>query len=289
MKKINLKGVVISKHSDNKTNYTDEKNYNIYLPKKDLDILLFSLNTLIIDIQNNQDKSYLVSQIEKMIFILKNFDIPPEIQLNNIPTFETVHLDEPDSNRTENNINNNKVENKFINNLLELNLKDLGIDTNTYCSYIQNAEKDKYEGELINGKKEGKGKFTYKNGCIYEGFFKNNKKEGSGIFYYTNGDRYKGQFKQGFYQGKGVFYFHNGDRYEGGFDKNKYSGIGKYFYHNGDSFEGSWQNDKKNGKGTYIYLNGDKVTGNYKNGKPVGNHIKLSTEGKTIQIKYSDD
>ena len=39
-------------------------------------------------------------------------------------------------------------------NLLELNLKDLGIDTNTYCSYIQNAENDKYEGELINGKKK---------------------------------------------------------------------------------------------------------------------------------------
>jgi hypothetical protein len=36
-------------------------------------------------------------------------------------------------------------------------------------------------------------------------------------------------------------------------------------------------------------VNGDKVTGNYKNGKPVGNHIKLSMEGKTVKIKYSDD
>ena len=289
MKKVNLKGVIVSKNSEHKTNYTDEKSYTIYLQKKDLDIILFYLNTLIIDIKNNQDKSYLISQIEKLIFRLKIFDIPPEIQLNNIPTFETVHLDESDTNKTENNINTNKMGDKFINNLLELNLQDIGIDTKTYCSFNQDLDNEKYEGELVNGKKEGKGKFTYKNGCIYEGFFKNNKKEGSGVFYYTNGDRYKGEFKQGYYQGNGVFYFHNGDRYEGGFDKNKYSGIGKYFYHNGDSFEGFWENDKKNGKGTYIYLNGDKVTGNYKNGKPVGNHIKLSMEGKTVKIKYSDD
>ena len=282
MKKLNLKEVIQVNDSEEENNDTKEKNnYSIYLSKKDFSAILFKLNTLIIDIQNNQEKTYLISEIEKIIFILKNYDIPPEIQLNNIPTYETVHLEEdpkPD-----------KIGDKLNTNLLELKLEDIGIDTRTYCSINHNQEFDKYEGEVINGKKEGKGKYIYKNGCIYEGFFKNNKRDGNGIFYYTNGDRYKGQFKEGFYKGNGVFYFHNGDRYEGEFDKNKYSGNGNYFYRNGDKFEGLWKNDKKNGRGTYIYLNGDKITGNYKDGKPIGIHSKLNVEGKTIRIRYSDE
>ena len=285
MKNINLKEVVIQEDS-NKNNLNEKDNYDIYLTKKDLNSIIFSLNALIVDIQNNQDQSYLKTEIEKIIFKLKIFDIPPELQLKNLPTF--LSIKQEDSNTQE---EDNK--DKLINALLKLNLKNIEVDTKTYYSNddseSQNIELDKYEGDLVNGKKEGKGKYKYKNGCIYEGFFKNNKKEGSGVFYYTNGDRYKGQFEKGFYQGDGIFYFHNGDRYEGKFDKNKYSGFGKYFYHNGDTFEGHWENDKKNGKGTYIYLNGDKISGNYLNGKPIGIHVKFYDEGKQTQIRFSDD
>ena len=285
MKNIDLKEVVILEDST-KNNLNAKDNYDIYLTKSELNSIIFSLNALIVDIQNNKEQSYLKSQIEKIIFKLKNFDIPPEIQLRNIPTVLTIKKEGKNAQEEDNN-------DKFTNELLKLNLEGFNIDTKTYISNddseSQNIELDKYEGEIIDGKKEGKGKFTYKNGCVYEGFFKNNKKEGKGIFYYTNGDRYKGQFEKGFYQGDGIFYFHNGDRYEGKFDKNKYSGFGKYFYHNGDTFEGHWENDKKNGKGTYIYLNGNKISGNYKDGKPIGVHVKFYNEGKKTQIRYSDD
>ena len=285
MKNIDLKEVVILEDST-KNNLNAKDNYDIYLTKRELNSIIFSLNALIVDIQNNQEQSYLKSQIEKIIFKLKNFDILPEIQLRNIPTVLTIKKEGNNAQEEDNN-------DKFTNELLKLNLEGFNIDTKTYISNddseSQNIELDKYEGEIIDGKKEGKGKFTYKNGCVYEGFFKNNKKEGKGIFYYTNGDRYKGQFEKGFYQGDGIFYFHNGDRYEGKFDKNKYSGFGKYFYHNGDTFEGHWENDKKNGKGTYIYLNGNKISGNYKDGKPIGVHVKFYNEGKKTQIRYSDD
>ena len=240
MKKLDLKEVVLLENS-NKNNLNAKDNYDIYLTKRELNSIIFSLNALIVDIQNNQEQSYLKSKIEKIIFKLKNFDIPPEIQLRNIPTVLTIKREGKNAQEEDNN-------DKFTNELLKLNLEGFNIDTKTYISNddseSQNIELDKYEGEIIDGKKEGKGKFTYKNGCVYEGFFKNNKKEGKGIFYYTNGDRYKGQFEKGFYQGDGIFYFHNGDRYEGKFDKNKYSGFGKYFYHNGDTFEGHWENDK---------------------------------------------
>ena len=144
----------------------------------------------------------------------------------------------------------------------------------------------RYEGNLINGKKEGKGTYYYINGCKYEGYFKNDKKEGKGIFYYTNGDRYEGNFEEGNYEGKGIFYFSNGDRYEGNFEKNKYSGKGIYYYHNGDYFDGYWMDDKKCGEGIYHYKNGDKIIGKYYNGKPYGLHVKHFSNGKKLEINY---
>ena len=43
--------------------------------------------------------------------------------------------------------------------------------------------KDRYEGDIKNGKREGKGIEYYKNGDRYEGDYKNDKKEGKGIYY----------------------------------------------------------------------------------------------------------
>ena len=41
---------------------------------------------------------------------------------------------------------------------------------------------DKYEGQFINGKRQGKGKYIYKNGDIYEGDFNQGLKEGKGKY-----------------------------------------------------------------------------------------------------------
>ena len=259
---------------------SNDKNYDIYIHKIEFDSIIFSLNTLITDIKNNQQKPYLISQIQQIITKLKNLDNPPAIRLNQLPTFKTVDF---------RNLNNDQEDNIGTPPIIS-NLNEMGIDVKIYSSnYISDNQDNNnpYEGDMVNGKKEGKGKYKFKNGCIYEGYFKNDKREGNGIFYYANGDRYKGQFKDDNYQGNGIFYYHNGDRYEGEFNKNKYEGNGKYFYHHGDKFEGLWKNDQKNGKGTYIYLNGDKITGNYQNGKPIGIHTKISSDGKVTQIKCS--
>ena len=255
----------------------NKNNYDIKIKKTELNNWLFALNNLITDLKNDQNKNYIINEVENIITKLKNSDVPVKMELKSIPTFSTVDLKQNDDNENPplvNTFSDSQIDNKtYITDLLPTDQNDGNIE--------------KYEGPLINGKKEGKGIYIYKNGCKYEGYFKNDKKEGSGIFYYANGDRYKGNFKEGNYHGKGTFYFNNGDRYEGEFINNKYSGIGKYFYHNGDRFEGQWLDDKKNGQGVYIYLNGDKITGNYYNGKPLGMHIKYSTTGCVYQINYS--
>ena len=56
---------------------------------------------------------------------------------------------------------------------------------------------------MKNGKLDGYGKYTYKNGQIYEGTYVNGIKEGLGKL--ISGDRiYEGEFKNGKPDGEGV-------------------------------------------------------------------------------------
>ena len=276
IKKITSKDKIVYQEEINKNNY------NIKMKRTELNDLILALNIIITDLKNNQNRKYIINEIENVITKLKKADVPPPKDLRSIPTFSTVDL-----NNNNNDNDNDDFEKKSSYSPLIPGISSSIIDNKTYITNMGIEEQnEKYEGPLKNGKKEGKGIYIYQNGCKYEGYFKNDKKDGSGIFYYANGDRYKGNFHEGNYEGFGIFYFNNGDRYEGEFNKNKYSGKGKYYYHNGDRFEGNWLNDKKNGKGVYIYLNDDKIVGIYRDGKPLGTHIKYAKNGM-FQINYS--
>ena len=62
--------------------------------------------------------------------------------------------------------------------------------------------KEYYEGNKINGKKEGKGRCTYGNGDVYDGQFKNDKRDGLGVLTHRNGVVEEGLFKADKYLGK---------------------------------------------------------------------------------------
>ena len=122
---------------------------------------------------------------------------------------------------------NNNINEKFKN--LELNINNNIINNNKQIKIYNNG---KYEGEMLNDKKEGKGIFYYNDGGRYEGDWKNDLREGKGIYhYYSVGGRYDGDWKNGKREGKGIFYHNNGDIYEG-----------------------DWENDLREGKGIYILL-----------------------------------
>jgi hypothetical protein len=56
-------------------------------------------------------------------------------------------------------------------------------------------DKDQYEGDYVNDKFEGKGRYTYITGNYYIGEFKNGKRNGKGEYYEKNGDLlYKGNW-----------------------------------------------------------------------------------------------
>ena len=79
----------------------------------------------------------------------------------------------------------------------------------------------------MNGNKHGKGKIYYKNGDIkYDGDFVNDKYEGHGKYIYEDGKYYIGQWLNGHKHGKGKVYYKNGDiKYDGDFVNDKYQNI----------------------------------------------------------------
>jgi hypothetical protein len=117
---------------------------------------------------------------------------------------------------------------------------------------------DYYKGDIINGKANGKGILYYKEGKIkYEGNFINDKMEGYGKFYYKNGRYYIGQFKQNLLNGNGKLYDINGNiKYKGNFINNKFEGDGIYYSEGCDYYIGPHKNGLRNGKGTLYYENG---------------------------------
>ena len=71
--------------------------------------------------------------------------------------------------------------------------------------YDLNLDNIRYKGNFVNGIKNGKGIFYYKNGDKYEGDFINDKKEGFGIFYFKSGNTWEGPFHDDKMDGEGIF------------------------------------------------------------------------------------
>ena len=171
----------------------------------------------------------------------------------------------------------------------------------------------KYEGEMKNDKREGYGKFEYKNGDIYEGYWENDLRNGKGTliykcgnkyegewkndfkegqnskFYYNNKNIYEGEFKKNLRYGKGKLIYNNGDIYEGEFKDNEMEGKGILKKENGDFYEGEWKNGEFDGKGKYKYKNGDIYEGEFEDGYKNGKGILIKANGEKTEGKWEND
>ena len=192
--------------------------------------------------------------------------------------------------------------NKHLQNILGINLFNYMLLSDRYIVY-ENKERKigkeynrrdnslLFEGEYLNGKKNGKGKEFYFNGQIkYEGEYLKDLKNGKGKEYYYNGKLY---FEGNFLNDKrwsGRIYDEKTDNiqelkngtgflkeydvirgliFEGEYLNGKKNGKGKEFYYNGQiKYEGEYLNDKRNGKGKEYYAAGIlRFEGDYLNGK----------------------
>ncbi len=74
-----------------------------------------------------------------------------------------------------------------------------------------------YDGEYVNGIREGKGKFTHKDGTVREGVFINGQMTGKGTMTSESGQKYEGDFINYRMHGNGIIYLPNGSKFEGYF------------------------------------------------------------------------
>ncbi|MDP5120162.1 MAG: M48 family metalloprotease [Spirosomaceae bacterium] len=76
--------------------------------------------------------------------------------------------------------------------------------------FYNNGNK-KFEGEFVNSKYNGKGRYYFVNGDIFEGYFENGEMNGElNVYYYKNGDRLFVKYVEGKKQGKAKIIFSDG-------------------------------------------------------------------------------
>ena len=167
-----------------------------------------------------------------------------------------------------------------------------------YNKYEHNLE---FEGEYLNGQKNGKGKeYYYNNKIKFEGEYLTGKKNGKGKEYDLDGVlEFEGEYLNGQRNGKGKEYYNNKLIFEGEYLYD-YKIKGKLYINEKLEFEGEYLYNKKwNGKGydengniIYELINGNgkvkeyyndcqlRFEGEYLNGKKHGNVKEYFSEGK---------
>jgi len=176
-----------------------------------------------------------------------------------------------------------------------------------------------YEGEFLNGERNGKGKELGLNTLKFEGEYLNGKRNGKGKEYYDrNIIKFEGEYLKGkrwngkkYDYDKNILYeLHNGNVYikkyfleklifEGEYLNGEKNGIIKEYDINGNiKFEGEYLNGKRNGKGKEYYKNHNlKFEGEYfKNKRWNGKGYDLNNniiyelqDGKGYVKEYSDE
>lgn len=166
-----------------------------------------------------------------------------------------------------------------------------------YYSTDDSYNRKYYDGDWVNGIREGNGTLVWTNGAKYVGAWKDDCCNGYGVNYYTNGEIYEGNWLNDKRHGKGKITFakdnsynrkyYNGDwledilqgigtmewnsgaKYIGGWKNGEKYGEGVYYWAFGDRYNGNWD-DERNGKGIMYYANGDRYDGNFVDGKRYG-------------------
>ena len=140
-----------------------------------------------------------------------------------------------------------------------------------------------YQGEFDQGHFHGKGRFQYGNGDYYDGEWINNKRQGKGIYHFNAGSEYKGYWKNGQQEGQGVLSEENGNQYQGDWLKGLPHGEGVKRYADGRHYQGQFIQGKFSGSGIFTLPNGRRYNGQWREGQRSGHGEFIFINGDRYQ------
>ena len=149
-----------------------------------------------------------------------------------------------------------------------------------------------YEGELLEGQRDGRGVCVYHDNRIYQGEWLRDKEHGFGTLWTPDKKRiiYQGEWERGRIHGRGKYYYYGDDqvdsnrgpqrtaRYEGEFRENLRHGSGLYVLPNGSTYDGQWQNGAMNGRGVFTWPDGSVYDGDWKDNRRNGNGLLKASD-----------
>lgn len=111
-----------------------------------------------------------------------------------------------------------------------------------------------FNGQMRDGRPEGTGSETTKDGRVYEGAWHNGRPYGTGRLKLPNGEEYLGGFKNGMAEGKGRKFEITGEVFEGEFHAGLRDGVGKTRLPSGFSYDSRWVNGVEAASSRHIRL-----------------------------------
>ena len=165
--------------------------------------------------------------------------------------------------------------------------------------YFNNG--DRYDGDWVNDKRQGKGRLEFFDGGEFEGVFKDDEIY-DGKLIDKNQNIFKNDLKKGGYflrgklTGMGTATFMHGDTYEGEFRDGVFSGKGKLTYRNLDSeyyeevvYIGNFRNHKREGYGEMTWTVGkEQFKGWFKSDQRFKGTMTLS-DGNIYEGEWQND
>ncbi len=137
-----------------------------------------------------------------------------------------------------------------------------------------------YEGEFVDGKRNGHGIETLLSGKKYEGNFQRNLYHGEGKLMLEDGSMYIGHFDNGTYHGRGTL-THTESSYSGEWNRGTYHGEGTYITPQG-TYKGQFYFNVQHGHGTFADIYGGKYTGKWRRGLREGHGILTTQDGSYV-------
>jgi hypothetical protein len=169
-----------------------------------------------------------------------------------------------------------------------------------------------YEGEWLDGKRDGCGRLKWNDGSVYYGHFVGDKAKGFGKLTHSDGDIYQGLWEEDRAHGVGKYINNRGATYEGFWACDKQSGFGIELWPKGSTFEGEYLDGSKqgigvlnlednayykgqfkdndiNGIGTFYFKDGRKYEGEWKFNKMFGFGVLSWPDGKYFEGFFIND